>query len=120
MPRIRENYTVMSITIDPKLKAWVSQGERTASAVVETIIRRAYLRDEGERRARKAYRKTLLDPRYSWKPGRQRHLNAIEMAKTLVNELVPTGTGADIKSDRLRMLSYELRQFIQEGVSDDE
>lgn len=120
MPRIRENYTVMSITIDPDLKAWVSGGERTASAVVESIIRQAYLRDRGEKRARNAYRKTLLDPRYSWHPGRQRHLNAIEMAKTLVNELSQTGTGADIKSNRLRMLSYELRQFIQEGVPSDE
>ena len=120
MPKIREEYTVMSITICPTLKRWVSGGESSASAVVESIVRQAWLRSQGEKRARNAYRKTILDPEYSYKPGVQSHLNAIEMAKSLVNELHQTHTGADIKSQRVRHLAYELRQFIKEGVPSDE
>ena len=116
MPRIRENYTVMSITIDPDLKKWVSRSDRSASAVVEEIVRRAYLRAEGEKRARNAYRQSILDPKYSYQPGRQQHLNAIELAKSLVNEIVH----GEIKSERLRMLRYELAKVVQEGVPSDE
>ena len=116
MPKIRENYTVMSITIDPDLKRWVSRSERSASAVVEDIVRRAYLRADGEKRARNAYRQSILDPKYSYQPGLQKHLNAIELAKTLVNEIVQE----DIKSERCRMLRYELAKFIQEGAPNGE
>ena len=116
MPRIRENYTVMSITIDPDLKRWVSRSDRSASAVVEDIVRRAYLRADGERRARNAYRETILDPKYSYQPGLQQHLNAIELAKTLLREVIH----GEIKSERLRMLRYELAKFVQEGVPSDE
>ena len=117
MPKIREEYTVMSITIDPTLKRWVSGGESSASAVVESIVRQAWLRSQGEKRARNAYRKTILDPEYSYKPGVQAHLNAIEMSKTLVSEL---HSDRDIKSQRVRHLAYELRQFMKEGVPSDE
>tara|TARA_Y100001951_G_scaffold101389_1_gene106186 strand:- start:931 stop:1281 length:351 start_codon:yes stop_codon:yes gene_type:complete len=116
MPRIRENYTVMSITIDPDLKRWVSRGESTASAVVESIVRRAYLQAKGEKRAKNAYRQTILDPKYSYQPGLQQHLNAIELAKTLLREVIH----GEIKSERLRMLRYELAKFVQEGVPSDE
>ena len=116
MPKIRENYTVMSITIDPDLKRWVSRSERSASAVVEDIVRRAYLRADGEKRARNAYRQSILDPKYSYQPGLQQHLNVIELAKTMLREIV----GGEIKSERLRMLRYELAKFVQEGVPSDE
>ena len=116
MPKIRENYTVMSITIDPDLKRWVSRSERSASAVVEDIVRRAYLRADGEKRARNAYRQSILDPKYSYQPGLQQHLNVIELAKTMLREIV----GGEIKSERLRMLRYELAKFVHEGVPSDE
>ena len=106
----------MSITIDPDLKRWVSRSDRSASAVVEDIVRRAYLRADGERRARNAYRETILDPKYSYQPGLQQHLNVIELAKAMLREIV----GGEIKSERLRMLRYELAKFVQEGVPSDE
>tara|TARA_Y100001963_G_scaffold45641_1_gene64337 strand:- start:39 stop:401 length:363 start_codon:yes stop_codon:yes gene_type:complete len=120
MPRIRENYTVMSITIDPKLKEWIQRSESSASAVVESIIRRAYLQAKGERRAKNAYRQSILDPKYTYQPGLQKHLNAIELAKTMLRELQRTESSTDIKSERSRMLRYELAKFVQEGAPNGE
>lgn len=112
-----EARTTMTVTLDPTLLRWVSRGANR-SETVETIIRSAWRKNMAHQRGMAKNHKDLMDPAYSYQPGRQNHINAIEICKNLLSQLhSPT---YKINSDRFRMLTYELRSFIEAGVPSDE
>ena len=109
----------MTVTIDPVLHRFVSNGNNR-SETVENIIRDAWRLSLHSKRANGRHHKDLMDPSYSYEPGRQSILNAVEMAKTILHDLQKYGLlYTEMKYPRLRMLRYELVKFIQEGGSDD-
>ncbi len=110
----------MTVTIDPVLHRFVSNGNNR-SETVENIIRDAWRLSLPSKRANGRHHKDLMDPSYSYEPGRQSILNAIEMSKSLLLDLQKYGLlSTSIKYPRLRMLRYELVKFIQEGGQIDE
>lgn len=83
---------------------------------MERHLRAAWRQWDAAERGGRAKIKQLTDPSYAFDPAKQAHINALEFAKTLITEM----SRHKIKSNRARMLRYELQKFIQEGVSDGE
>ena len=110
MPRIRENYTVMSITIDPVLKTWLQRGEDTLSATTERIIRDAHNAWKRHQDHLARNQRKLTEPSYAWTLEQRQ----ADKAKSLAVELGRAMRDHNIKSDRCRMLKYELTKFISE------
>tara|TARA_R100000963_G_scaffold33097_1_gene25192 strand:+ start:2039 stop:2398 length:360 start_codon:yes stop_codon:yes gene_type:complete len=105
----------MTVTIDADLYRWLSKG-MNRSDTVESLLRAAWRQDQAYQRGGKAKLKNITDPTYAYDPSTQAHINALSYAKTLVGEM----TRYNLKSQRSRMLKYELRNFIEEGISNGE
>ena len=105
----------MTVTIDADLYRWVSRGNNR-SDTVEGLLRAAWRQRKPEERAGKETLKNITDPSFAYDPSKQAHINAISYAKTLVDGI----SRYKVKSNRLRMLRYELLKFIQEGLPDGE
>ena len=119
MTRIRRTdgspRSTMTVTIDPDLYRWVSRGNNR-SETVEHHLRAAWRQHQAYKRGANAKMKRLTDPSYAYDPQKQAHINAISYAKSLINDI----TMHKVKSNRVRMLRYELLKFIEEGISDGE
>ena len=115
MPKIRGEYTIMNVTIDPELKAWLAKSENSISATVESIIRSAWYRHKRDRRIVQAERRELVSRDWSWNQERDRRIRVKHEAIELVRSL----QDKEIKTDRISMLIYELNSFIQEVVRGD-
>ena len=119
MTRIRRTdgspRSTMTVTIDPDLYRWVSRGNNR-SETVEGHLRAAWRQDQAYKRGAKAKMKRLPDPSYAFDPSKQAHINALEYARCLISAL----SLHKIKSNRVRMLRYELLKFIEEGIQDGE
>ena len=110
----------MTVTIDPVLHRYVSNGNNR-SETVENIIREAWRLSLPSKRANGRHHKDLMDPSYSYEPGRQSILNAVEMAKTILHDLQKYSLlSTEMKYPRMRMLRYELVRFIERGGQIDE
>ena len=107
--------STMTVTIDPDLYRWLSRGNNR-SETVEGLLRAAWRDDQAFKRGVKQKLKRLTDPSYAYDPKKQAHINAVSFAQTLNSEI----TRYKIKSNRVRMLRYELLKFIEEGISDGE
>ncbi len=116
MPKIRESYTIMTVTIDPKLKGWLQDREGSISAANEVCVKEAHKKWVEHQRDIKMGHRRLDEEAYEWNTEMRKKDGARRRAAELLHYL----THAEIKSDRMRMLRYEVRALIQEMRKNDE
>tara|TARA_Y100000593_G_scaffold68406_1_gene125719 strand:+ start:255 stop:572 length:318 start_codon:yes stop_codon:yes gene_type:complete len=105
----------MTVTIDPDLYRWVSRGNNR-SETVEHHLRARWREHEAQKIVGREKLRTLLDPHYAEDSDEQARINTRELAKKMLRLMFKH----NFKSERLRMLRYELNKFIEEGAQSDE
>jgi hypothetical protein len=104
-----EGRVAMTVMIDPKLHRWLSRGDNRSDSA-ERAIRQVFEESERQDRIRAKQQRSLTETTYTWSPERR----AAEKAKSMAGELGRVLRDHNIKSDRSRMLRYELLKFISE------
>lgn len=107
----------LGINVDRRVADWLATSDNV-SEKVRTILRRVMLEETRRNELHMRYQSALMDDS-TWTPTLRREMVDKHDVKELAVKMNGIVQDTNFKSDRLRMLRYELRSFIREANRDD-